>query len=84
VGVNNLVIGGACLALGGGFYRLAARATTTGKLLRRDSTVAPRYWDREKDRAEFNARVRILRGMALLVGALGLGLIYAGVFKSGR
>ncbi|MBL0349304.1 MAG: hypothetical protein IPP68_02865 [Elusimicrobia bacterium] len=84
MGVENLVIGGVCVALGGGLYRLAARATTTGKLLRRDSSMAPRYWDREKDRAEFNARIRILRGLGLLVGALGLGLIYAGIFKTGR
>lgn len=46
--------------------------------------MAPRYWDREKDRAEFNARIRILRGLGLLAGALGLGLIYAGIFKTGR
>ena len=84
MGVENLVIGGVCVALGGGLYRLAARATTTGKLLRRDSSMAPRDWDREKDRAEFNARIRILRGLGLLVGALGLGLIYAGIFKTGR
>lgn len=84
MGVDNLVLGGACLALGGGLYRLAVRATTTGKLLRRDSSMVPRYWDREKDRAEFNARIRILRGLGLWVGALGLGLIYAGIFKTGR
>lgn len=46
--------------------------------------MVPRYWDREKDRAEFNARIRILRGLGLWVGALGLGLIYAGIFKTGR